>query len=88
MDGTSGGAAVRRTVGNSGPGKRVPSDNDDDVIFVFFRSGLSVALFVSSFVAAGGGFVAAAAAAAGRGDGGDGSGGGETESFFTFAIDS
>jgi hypothetical protein len=56
----------------------VSSDIDDDVLFVFFRSGLSVALFVSSFVAA-------AAAAAGRGDGG---GGGETESFFTFAIDS
>jgi hypothetical protein len=61
----------------------VSSHIDDDVIFVFFRSGLSVALFVSSFVAAAGGFVAAAAA--GRGDGG---GGGETESFFTFVIDS
>jgi hypothetical protein len=54
----------------------VSSDIDDDVLFIFFRSGLSVALLVSSFVAA---------AAAGRGDGG---GGGETESFFTFAIDS
>ena len=79
MDGISGGAAVRRTEGNSGPGKRVSSDIDDDVLFVFFRSGLSVALFVSSFVAA---------ATAGRGDGGGGGGGGETESFFTFAIDS
>jgi len=85
MDGISGGAAVRRTEGNTGPGKRVSSHIDDDVIFVFFRSGLSVALFVSSFVAAAGGFVAAAAA--GRGDGGGG-GGGETESFFTFVIDS
>lgn len=75
MEGVSGGGAVLRTAGNSGPGKRVSSGMEEEVVFVFLRSGLSDAFLEStpSFLVGGS-------------DGG-GCGGGETESFFMSAID-